>query len=122
MNTITQPWALPPVPEPGQIVHINDFSLLHEDLPRKRRYAMTGYSTVSVNGLVTIEIIPMTHCRRGPAKVSFFDDRCRCHSYLCFGLITLLTPQDLSGRRVRITPHFVPGARVLLAQRPTGAT
>jgi hypothetical protein len=114
--------TLVPVPQPGRIVHINDPILLHEDFWHKPRYAMIGHQTVRLDGLVTVEIVPMTRCCRGPAKVSFYDDRRNCQSYLCFGHITLLTPEDFNGTRVRITPHFVPEARILLARRPTGAS
>jgi hypothetical protein len=111
--------------QPGQIVHVNDVTLLHKELQRKRRYAMVGHTVTPITDLVAIEIIPMTHAAWGPMKVSFFDAYRGCRSYLCFGLTTLLTPEDVNGTRVRVTSRFVPGATGILARhshrRPVSA-
>jgi hypothetical protein len=101
--------------QPGLIVHVNDVSLLHKELRHKRRYAMVGYPTL-FDGLIVIEIIPMTHTARGAKKASFFDSNCGRPSYLCFGLTTFLTPCTFDGTRVRVTSHFVPDATEMLAR------
>jgi hypothetical protein len=118
LETITYLQALPYAPQPGQIVHINDVLLLHEALRRKRRYAMVGYPTQSINGLIVIEIIPMTHAEWGPMKVSIFESRCGSQSYLCFGHTSFLTLEDFDSSRVRVTSRLIPEAIDLLARRP----
>jgi hypothetical protein len=116
LTTITRFRRLGFYPPPGQIVHVNDVSLLHKVLRRKRRYAMVGYPTSPAEGPIAIEIIPLTRNPRGSRKVSFFDASCGCQSSLCLALTTFLKPEDFDGTRVRVTPHFVPGAIDILAK------
>jgi hypothetical protein len=115
LETLTNVRSLPLRLQPGQIVHVNDVSLLHKELRHKRRYAMVGYPTL-FDDLIAIEIIPMTHTAQGSKKVSFFDPNCGRRSYLCFGLTTFLTPRAFNGTRVRVTFHLVPEATEVLAR------
>jgi hypothetical protein len=115
LETLTHVPSLPLRLRPGLIVHVNDVSLLHKELQHKRRYAMVGYPAL-IDGLIVIEIIPMTHTARGSKKASFFDSDCRRRSYLCFGLTTFLAPRAFNGTRVRVTSQFVPDATEILAR------
>jgi hypothetical protein len=115
LKTLTHARSLPLRLQPGLIVHVNDVSLLHKELRHKRRYAMVGYPTL-FDGLIVIEIIPMTHTARGAKKAFFFDSNCGRRSYLCFGLTTFLTPRTFNGTQVRVTSHFVPEATEMLAR------
>jgi hypothetical protein len=115
LETLTHVRSLPLRLQPGLIVHVNDVSLLHKELQHKCRYAMVGYPVLR-DGLIAIEIIPMTHTARGSNKASFFDSNCGRRSYLCFGLTTFLMPRTFNGTRVRVTSRFVPEATAMLAR------